>query len=129
MLSSFSSFAAGRQIVFSTGNTGCDYKRLTSAYAYTTNQNPFPPENEWFNLGKELVSKVIDWDGAIKSLNWKLPTIHSYLYDTPVTSVTPPTTHIQINTKLPDTIRDAIWALNVLNCFKNIVCMQVGGEE
>ena len=32
MLDSFASFAAGRQIVFSTGNNACDYKRLTSAY-------------------------------------------------------------------------------------------------
>jgi hypothetical protein len=31
MLDSFALFAAGRQIVFSTGNTACDYKRLTSA--------------------------------------------------------------------------------------------------
>lgn len=47
MLDSFASFAAGRQIVFSTANNACDYKRLTSAYKWTTEKrNPFPPEKE-----------------------------------------------------------------------------------
>jgi hypothetical protein len=32
MLFAFASFASGRQIVFSTGNNACDFKRLTSAY-------------------------------------------------------------------------------------------------
>ena len=122
MLAAFASFAAGRQIVFSTGNNACDYKRLTSAYVWKPDiANPFPPEKEWFNIGKELVSKVIDWNGVIQSPNWKLPTIHSHLYETPDASVVPPLNHIDIITRIPDTIRDAIWAVNVLNCFKNVL--------
>ena len=87
--------------------------------------NPFTPEKDWFNVGKELVSHVIDWNGVIKSPNWKLPTIHSNLYQTRtdagtvIKSVRYPTNYISIQGKIPDTIRDAIWALNVLNCFKN----------
>ena len=43
MLDSFVSFAAGRQIVFSTGNNPCNYKRLTSAYLWSPEiANPFP---------------------------------------------------------------------------------------
>jgi hypothetical protein len=122
MLAAFASFAAGRQIVFSTGNNACDYKRLTSAYLWNPKvANPFPPEKDWFNIGKELVSKVIGWNGIIKSPNWKLPTIHSHLYETQNASVPPPTNYINIEGEIPDTIRDAIWALNVLNCFKRIL--------
>jgi hypothetical protein len=128
MLATFATFAAGKQIMFSTGNNACDYNRLTSAYLCKPDiANPFPPENEWFNIGKELVSKVIDWNGAIKSPNWKLPTIHSHLYETRdeddnvIQSVPRPTNYIKIEHKIPDTIRDAIWALNVLNCFKRVL--------
>jgi hypothetical protein len=123
MLFAFASFAAGRQIVFSTGNNACDYKRLTSAYKWNcVFVNPFPPEKEWFNIGKELVSKVIDHDGVIKSPNWKLPTIHSNLYQIEDSvSVPTPDNYIEIQRQIPDTIRDAIWAMNVLNCFKNLL--------
>ena len=126
MLDSFASFATGRQIVFSTGNNACDYKRLTSAYKWTTEKrNPLPPEKEWFNVGKELVSHVIDWNGVIKSPNWKLSTIHSNLYQTRtdagkgVMSVPYPSNFISIQGQIPDTIRDAIWALNVSRIILN----------
>jgi hypothetical protein len=128
MLDAFNSFVSGRQIVFSTGNTACDYKRLTSAYKWKSDKvNPFPPEDEWFNIGKELVQHVINHNGAIKSPNWKLPTIHANLYETKdaagnvIQSVPRLNNYIQVNEDFPDTIRDAIWALNVLNCFKNIL--------
>jgi hypothetical protein len=62
---------------------------------------------------------VIDWNGAIKSP--KLPRIHSRLYETPDGTIALPSNYINIQGKIPDTIRDAIWALNVLNCFKNIL--------
>jgi hypothetical protein len=88
ILAAFASFAAVRQIVFSTEKNTCDLKRPTSAYLWRTDiVNPFPPENEWLHIGKEMVSKVIDWICIINSPNWKLSTIHSKLYETPNISV------------------------------------------
>ncbi|KAJ3410952.1 hypothetical protein HDV05_002965, partial [Chytridiales sp. JEL 0842] len=113
MLECFASFAAGRQIVFYTGNNACDYKRLTSPYQWSTaHSNPFPPEDEWFNLGKELVAKVIDYNAIVVSPNWKLPTIHANLYtvkDASDESISIPTPegYIKVDTATPDTIRDA----------------------
>jgi hypothetical protein len=83
--------------------------------------------NEKVHSRLELISKVISWNGVIKSPNWKLPTIHSNLYEAKdaagnvIQSDPLPSNYIHITAKIPDTIKDAIWALNVLNCFKNIV--------
>jgi hypothetical protein len=80
------------------------------------------PENEWFNIGKQLVSKIIDHNGVVKSPNWKLPTIHSNLYQIEDSVTVPaPDNYIEVLREFPDTIRDAIWAMNVLNCFKNVL--------
>lgn len=53
MLDAFHSFADRRQIVFSTDNNACDYKRLTSAYLWKPHvANLFPPENEWLTFAR-----------------------------------------------------------------------------
>ena len=128
MLESFASFVCDRQIVFYTANSACDHKRLTSAYAFSTEKHsPFPVESEWFNMGKDLVARVFGnkEKHVIKSSNWQLSYVESNLYRTKSSDgdVPYPTSYIDISVrrKLPDSVKDAILALNVLNCIKSAV--------
>lgn len=129
MLASFASFVCDRQIVFYTGNSACDHKRLTSAYEFSAGkQSPFPAESTWFNIGKDLIAPVIGnrVRHVIKSSNWQLSYIESRLYQTKSStgevlhSVPYPKSYIDVSVRqqLPDSVKDAILALNVLNCFK-----------
>jgi hypothetical protein len=127
MLNRLSVFCRGRQIIFYTGPIECDYKRLTSAYKFHSNLvNPFPPEDEWLNVGQDITRNIIDHNGIIKSPNWKLPTIHAYLYQIcdesgrVLVSCSAPSNYMS-SEGIPETnpIRDAIWAPNVFNFFKN----------
>jgi hypothetical protein len=127
MLNQLAVFCRGRQILFYTSNSGCDYKRLTSAYQFRRDLvNPFPPEREWLNVGREITKHIINHKSIIQSPNWKLPTIHGNLYQVcdesgRIISSTPIPANSISTEGIPDTnpIRDAIWALNVFNFFKN----------
>lgn len=127
MLNQLALFCRGRQIIFYTGSNGCDYKRLTSAYKFRPDLvSPFPPERHWLNVGQDITRHIIDHNGIIKSPNWKLPTINAYLYQVcdksgrVLVSCSAPSNYLSTE-GIPETnpIRDAIWALNVFNFFKN----------
>jgi hypothetical protein len=114
MLNSFHDFTDNRQIVYSTGNTACDYKRLTGAYSFSDIPNPFPPKIQWFNVGQELAQYVIGPENIpIVSPYWKLGVIHPALYQVKedniiISSVEPPDNYITAEQGIPDTVKDTI---------------------
>jgi hypothetical protein len=119
MLSSLLHFFGNRMPIFYTGNNACDYKRLTGAYSETL-VNPFPPEDQWFNLGKDVVQHIIGPTAPVIDTYWKLSIVHPHLYSAGDISIVAGPNVVDI----PDcrnVLQDSRRVWNVHQTFRNIL--------